>query len=104
MSPAPPHQFLERAIEGLQVLMEVEHLVAADRPLLRRLRQAIGMLGLIQQQHHHQAYAAVGAGHLDRAVTIALIEQADLAAGECLGAGKALVILGALFDQGDQIH
>jgi len=93
-----------RPTEGLQVFVDVEHLVAADRSLAGGLGQTIGMLCLFQQKDGDEADAAIGAGHLNRAVSVRFIQQLHLAVGERLRAGQAFVVLGALLDEGDQVH
>src|ERR1700687_234676 len=100
----PADKLLDWPVEGLHVLVDVEHLVASDRPFLGCLGQTVWMLRFLEQEHRDEADAAVGAGDLNRAVAISLVEQLDLAISERLGAGEAFVVSGPLLDQSDQVH
>src|SRR5439155_14671529 len=84
---APAGQLVQRPAERLHVLVDVEHLIGADRSFLGGFGEAVGMLGLLEQQDRDEADPAVGAGHLDRAVAVRLVEQLDLAVGQGLRAG-----------------
>src|ERR1700737_1946745 len=100
----PADQLLDWPVEGLHVLVDVEHLVASDRPFLGCLGQTVWMLGFLEQEHRDEADAAVGAGDFNRAMTVGLVEELHLAISERLGAGEAFVVLAPLLDQSDQVH
>src|SRR6266550_3277552 len=100
----PAGELLHGAAEGLHVLMDVEHFVTADGAFARCFRQAVRVLGLLEQQDGDEADAAVRAGHFNRAVPVRFIQQFDLAIRQCLRAGEALVVFGPLLDQRDQVH
>ena len=101
---SPADQLRERTVERLELLVEVEELIPADRAFPGGPRQSIRVLRLLQQENGDEANAAIGAGDLHGAVAVTFVQQIDLAVGQGLRAGEAFVVFGALFDQRDQVH
>src|SRR5256885_4828466 len=52
----PTGQLIQGPAEPLHVLVDVEHLIGADRSFLGGLGETVGMLGLLEQEDRDEAY------------------------------------------------